>query len=100
MNMKEKQLSSNELLQKAKERSGLSKEVLRQSLHSLLGVISEALDDGKCIVLDNFGSFDLRTVKEHTVTPPPPNNKPVVVPEHQVVRFKSYKNILCYHIKY
>ena len=88
MNMKEKQLSSNELLQKAKERSGLSKEVLRQSLHSLLGVISEALDDGKCIV------------KEHTVTPPPPNNKPVVVPEHQVVRFKSYKNILCYHIKY
>ena len=59
--MKEKQLSSNELLQKAKERSGLSKEVLRQSLHSLLGVISEALDDGKCIVLDNFGSFDLRT---------------------------------------
>ena len=88
--MKEKQLSSNELLQKAKERSGLSKEVLRQSLHSLLGVISEALDDGKCIVLDNFGSFDLRTVKEHTV----------VVPEHQVVRFKPYKNILCYHIKY
>ena len=71
--MKEKQLSSNELLQKAKERSGLSKEVLRQSLHSLLGVISEALDEGKCIVLDNFG---------------------------QVVRFKPYKNILCYHIKY
>lgn len=69
--MKENQLSSNELLQKAKERSGLSKEVLRQSLYSLLGVISEALDDGKCIVLDNFGSFDLRTVKKtHSYTSP------------------------------
>lgn len=70
--MKEKQVSSNELLQKAKERSGLSKEVLRQSLHALLGAISEVMDDGKSVVLDNFGSFDLRTVKEHTVTPPPP----------------------------
>ncbi|WP_077195376.1 HU family DNA-binding protein [Prevotella ihumii] len=98
--MKEKQVSSNELLQKAKERSGLSKEVLRQSLHALLGAISEVMDDGKSVVLDNFGSFDLRTVKEHTVTPPPPNNTPVLVPEHQVVRFKAYKNFLIYHMKY
>lgn len=98
--MKEKQLSSNELLQKAKERSGLSKEVLRQSLHALLGAISEVMDDGKGVVLDNFGSFDLRTVKEHTVTPPPPNNIPVVVPEHRAVRFKPYKNFLIYHMKY
>jgi nucleoid DNA-binding protein len=98
--MKEKQLTSNELLRKAKERSGLSQEVLRQSLHALLGAISEVMDDGKGVVLDNFGSFDLRTVKEHTVTPPPPNNTPTVVPEHQVVRFKPYKNILIYHMKY
>lgn len=98
--MKEKQLSSNELLLKAKERSGLSQEVLRQSLHALLGAISEIMDDGKGVILDNFGSFELRTVREHTVTPPPPNNTPIVVPEHQVVRFKAYKNFLVYHMKY
>lgn len=98
--MNEKKLSSNDLLQKAKDRSGLSKEILRKSLHALLGAISESMDNGKGIVLDNFGSFNLRTVKEHTVTPPPPNNVPVIVPEHQVVRFKPYKNILCYHIKF
>jgi len=52
------------------------------------------------VALDNFGSFELRMVKEHTVTPPPPNNTPVVVPEHQVVRFRPYKNLLIYHMKY
>ncbi len=98
--MKENQVSLNELLRKAKERSGLSQEVLRQSLHALLGAISEVMDDGKGVVLDNFGSFELRTIKERTMTPPPPNNTPIVVPEHQVVRFKAYKNFLIYHMKY
>lgn len=98
--MTEKVISSKELLRMAKGRSGLSQEILRESLHALLGAISESMDDGNSVVLDNFGSFNLRTVKEHTVTPPPPNNIPVVVPEHQVVRFRPYKNILIYHMKY
>lgn len=98
--MTEKVISSKELLRMAKGRSGLSQDILRESLHALLGAISESMDDGNSVVLDNFGSFDLRTVKEHTVTPPPPNNIPVVVPEHKVVRFRPYKNILIYHMKY
>lgn len=98
--MKENQVSLNELLRKAKERSDLSQEVLRQSLHALLGAISEVMDDGKGVVLDNFGSFELRTIKQRTITPPPPNKTPIVVPEHQVVRFKAYKNFLIYHMKY
>ena len=83
-----------------KGRSGLSLETLRQSLRALLGAASEVIDDGHGVVLDGFGSFSLRTVKERTVTPPPPNNTPIMVPEHQVVRFKPYKNILLYHMKY
>ena len=98
--MKDKTLTSIDLVRKAKERSGLSQEVLRQSLRALLGAISEVMDDGNNVALDNFGSFEQRKVKERTVTPPPPNNKPIVVPEHQVVRFRPYKNILIYHIKY
>ena len=98
--MKDKTLTTIDILRKAKERSGLSQEILRQSLRALLGAISEVMDDGNNIALDNFGSFELRTVKEHIVTPPPPNNTPIVVPEHQVVRFRAYKNILIYHMKY
>ena len=98
--MKDKTLTSIDILRKAKERSGLSQEVLRQSLHALLGAISEVMDNGNNVALDNFGSFELRTVKEHTVTPPPPNNTPVVVPEHQAVKFRPYKNLLFYHMKY
>ena len=98
--MKDKTLTSTDILRKAKERSGLSQEVLRQSLRALLGAISEVMDNGNNVALDNFGSFELRTVKEHTVTPPPPNNTPVVVPEHQAVKFRPYKNLLFYHMKY
>ena len=98
--MKDKTLTSIDLVRKAKERSGLSQEVLRQSLRALLGAISEVMDNGNNVALDNFGSFELRTVKERTVTPPPPNNTPVVVPKHQVVRFRPYKNLLIYHMKY
>ena len=65
-----------------------------------LGAISESLDNNQRIALDSFGCFDLKTVKERTVTPPPPHNIPVVVPTHQVVRFRPYKYILLYHIKY
>lgn len=93
-------ISTNELLRLAKGRSGLSLEILRQSLHALLGTVSKVMDDGQGVVLDGFGGFALRTVKERTVIPPPPNNTPVVVAEHQVVRFKPYKNILLYHMKY
>ncbi len=98
--MKDKTLTSIDILRKAKERSGLSQEVLRQSLRALLGAISEVMDNGNNVALDNFGSFELRMVKEHTVTPPPPNNTPVVVPEHQAVKFRPYKNLLIYHMKY
>ena len=98
--MKDKTLTSTDIVRKAKERSGLSQEILRQSLRALLGTISEAMDNGNNVVLDSFGSFELRTVQERTVTPPPPNNTPVVVPEHQVVKFRPYKNFLIYHMKY
>ncbi len=96
----EKVISTNELLHLAKARSGLSLETLRQSLHALLGTVSKELDDGHGVVLDGFGGFALKTVKERTVTPPPPNNTPIVIAEHQVVRFRPYKNILLYHFKY
>ena len=98
--MKQETITSQELLRIAKRRSGLSQDTLRKSLHALLGAISESLDNNQRIALDSFGCFDLKTVKERTVTPPPPHNIPVVVPTHQAVRFRPYKYILLYHVKY
>lgn len=91
--MEERTITLNELIRLAKTRSGLSQETLRKSLQALLGAASEALDEGKRVSLDNFGSFCVRTIEEHTVTPPPPHNTPVIVPKHQIVRFKPSKNI-------
>src|SRR5574344_407342 len=98
--MKDKTLTSIDILRKAKERSGLSHEVLRQSLRALLGAISEVMDNGNNVALDNCGSFEVRTVMDHSVTPPPPKNTPVVVPVHQAVKFRPYNNFLFYHMKY
>lgn len=92
-------INTDSLIGLAKSRSGLTKDVIRRSLRAILGAISEATDDGKIVVLDNFGRFDVRTVKKHTVTPPPPYNTPVTVPEHRVVRFRGFKNVLNYHMK-
>ena len=91
--MEERTITLNELIRLAKTRSGLSQETLRKSLQALL-------DEGKRVSLDNFGSFCVRTIEERTVTPPPPHNTPVIVPKHQIVRFKPSKNIFLYHIKY
>src|SRR5574344_1376009 len=96
----EKMISTNELLRLAKGRSGLSLEILRQSLHVLLGTVSKVMDVGQGVVLDGFGGFALRTVKGYTFTQPPPNNTPSEIAEHQVVRVNPYKNILLYHMKY
>ena len=97
--MEERTITLNELICLAKTRSGLSQETLRKSLQALLGATSEVLDEGKRVSLDNFGSFCVRTIEERTVTPPP-HNTPVIVPKHQIVRFKPSKNIFLYHIKY
>lgn len=85
----------NDLLNSAKMRSTLSKEVLKDSLHALLAAITENVNGGKVVVLDDFGKFDSRIVKEHTAMPP--SHEPVVVPEHTAVRFKAFKNFLYYH---
>lgn len=98
--MEKRTITLNELIRLAKTRSGLSQETLRKSLQALLGATSEALDEGKRVSLDNFSSFCVRTIEERTVTPPPPHNTPVIVPKHQIVRFKPSKNIFLYHIKY
>ena len=95
--MEKRTITLNELIRLAKTRSGLSQETLRKSLQALLGATSEALDEGKRVSLDNFGSFCVRTIEERTVTPPPPHNTPVIVPKHQIVRFKPSKNIFLYH---
>lgn len=98
--MKQETITSKDLLRIAKRRSGLSQETLRKSLHALLGAISETLDDNKRIALDSFECFELKVIKERTIIPPPPHNTPIVVPTHQAVRFRPYKYILLYHIKY
>lgn len=60
--MEERTITLNELIRLAKTRSGLSQETLRKSLQALLGATSEALDEGKRVSLDNFGSFCVRTI--------------------------------------
>ena len=64
--MEERTITLNELIRLAKTRSGLSQETLRKSLQALLGATSEALDEGKRVSLDNFGSFCVRTIEERT----------------------------------
>ena len=98
--MKQETITSKELLRMAKRRVRTISDTLRKSLHALLGAISESLDNNQRIAFDSFGCFELKTIKERTVTPPPPHNIPVVVPTHQVVRFRPYKYILLYHVKY
>lgn len=98
--MEKKTIFTNELLRLARERSGISQETLKQSLHAIYGALSQCLNGNQDIVIDGFGRFYLKTMKERITTPPPPNNKPVIVPEHQIVKFKPFKNILLYNVKY
>lgn len=97
---KENYVTTNQLITLAKKHSGLSKEVLTDSLHALLAAVSESVDAGKTVTIESFGRFDTRLEKEHTVTPPPPHNQPVIIPDRKVVRFKAFQNFLTYYMKY
>lgn len=93
-------INTEKIVSLASSRSGLSKFQIRRTLRAILGAVSKSVDDGGTVVIDNFGKFAKKTVKERTYVPPPPHNTPVKVPERDVVRFTPYKNILNYHIKY
>ena len=98
--MKENIVTTGQLISTARKHSGLSRELLTDSLHALLAALTESVDAGKTVTIESFGRFDTRFEKEHTVTPPPPNNTPVTVPARRVIRFKAYRNFLTYHMKY
>lgn len=97
---KKEYITTGQLIMLAKKHSGLSKEVLTDSLHALLAAVSESVDAGNIVSIDSFGRFDTRLEREHLVTPPPPHNTPVMVPQRNVVRFKAYQNFLTYYMKY
>ncbi len=97
---KKEYITTSQLITLAKKHSGLTKEVLTDSLHALLAAVSESVDAGNIVSIDSFGRFDTRLEKEHVVIPPPPHNRPITVPERKVVRFKAYQNFLTYYMKY
>ena len=97
---KKEYITTSQLITLAKKHSGLTKEVLTDSLHALLAAVSESVDAGNIVSIDRFGRFDTRLEREHLVTPPPPHNTPVMVPQRKVVRFKAYQNFLTYYMKY
>ena len=97
---KKEYVTTSQLITLAKKHSGLTKEVLTDSLHALLAAVSESVDAGNIVAIDSFGRFDTRLEKEHVVIPPPPHNRPITVPERKVVRFKAYQNFLTYYMKY
>lgn len=97
---KENLVTTKQLITLAKKHSGLSKEVLTDSIHALLAAVSESVDAGKTVSIESFGRFDTRIEKAHTVTPPPPHNIPITVPERKVVRFKAFQNFFTYYMKY
>lgn len=86
-----------DIIKNAADRTGQTQELLSKVLNGFLSAISENVRDGKTVILDNFGKFELRTVKEHVVTLP--NKEKMTVPEHKAVKFKAYNKFLLYFMK-
>ena len=55
---KKEYITTSQLITLAKKHSGLTKEVLTDSLHALLAAVSESVDAGNIVSIDSFGRFD------------------------------------------
>lgn len=80
-----------------KKKTGMDKKDILKSFHGILGAISASVDDGKEVVIPDFGVFYSKEVAEHKKTL---WDKSVIdVPARNVVRFRPYKNFTSYYMK-
>lgn len=86
-----------------KKKTDLKKEDIMKCFYGIFGAISACVDNGKPVTIPDFGVFEKREVKEHSKVLPTtkdfPDRRVVVVPNHEVVRFRPYKNFTSYYLK-
>lgn len=58
-------------------------------VHTVFATILEKVKNGERVLIKDFGTFQVKQVKERTITSPQIPSGSAVVPEHQVMKFKA-----------
>ena len=89
---KVKRMNKADLIDKASQRTGLTKKDTEASLNAVLEIISEALVKNEKVVLARFGVFETKVRAARTARNPKAN-LPVKVAPTKVCQFKPGKNL-------
>lgn len=91
-------MNKNELIQCVAEKTGLSQMQVKKTLDAVFGAIGDTLDDGKEVVIPDFGKlFCARSAARKVKLP---NGRWTYVPVKVRIKFKAFSNIRNYSSKY
>ena len=90
-------MTKNDLIKHISQQKSVSQREATIYVNAVLSSISEALADGKEVVIPDFGRFKMKTVPEHQAKHPA-TGETIVIPEKQRVYFKPFSRILSYSI--
>lgn len=85
-------MTNKELISSVAQTTGMTKVQTEQLLSATSSVISDALIDGKSVLLQNFGSFEVKEKKERLSVHPKTGIRTLTPPKMQV-NFKPNNNL-------
>lgn len=86
-------LTKRDLVNKISAKSHLTQTEVFDVVQSVIDEITASLADNQCVVLRNFGTFQVKTVKAKVGRNPKDPSKDVHIPARNVVKFKVGKEL-------
>ncbi len=85
-------MKKTQLIEKAAEKSGLTKKQLDAAYEALAATLTETLAAGESVQITGLGTFNVRTIAAHTGRNPK-TNETITIPETRRVSFSAGKKL-------
>ncbi len=85
-------MKKTQLIEKAAEKSGLTKKQLDAAYEAITATLTEALVAGESVQITGFGTFNVRTIAAHTGRNPK-TNESITIPATRRVSFSAGKKL-------
>lgn len=92
-------MNKQEIIKLLASRLGTSQPQAANAANALLGIIGDALSQGRDVTIPDFGKFSVKTVPQRQGVNPATGER-ITIPKHSRILFKSYGNIGRFSFKY
>ena len=96
---RKKNMDKKELIEAVAFRTDSSFDCVKDIMNAMLGVIGDTMRDSGEIVLSDFGRFHIKNIPARKMVNPE-TGEALILPKHDKIAFKAYRNITRYSEKY